>query len=71
MRNSDITLKFDLSAVCTILPERIPWNYRLLPSEKQLDRATLTASCYRSPILNGTDITQWIDLAKHWFKVGV
>jgi hypothetical protein len=71
MRNSDSTLRFDLSAVCTTLPERIPWNYRLLPAEKQLDRATLMGSCYRSSILNGTDITQWIDLAEHWFKEGV
>jgi hypothetical protein len=71
MRNSDPTLSFDLSEICTTLPKRIPWNYRFLPAEKQLSRAALMASYHRSPILNGTDIAQWIDLAEHWFKEGV
>jgi hypothetical protein len=71
MRNSDPTLSFDLSDVCTTLPKKIPRNYRFLPAEKHLSRATLMASYHRSPILDGTDASQWIDLAEHWFKEGV
>jgi hypothetical protein len=71
MQNSDPMLRFDLSDVCTTLPKKIPCNYRFLPAERQLSRATLMASYYRSPILDGTDASQWIDLAEHWFKEGV
>jgi hypothetical protein len=51
MKNSDLTLSFDLSDVCTTLPRKIPSNYCFLPAEKQLSRGTLMASYYRSPIL--------------------
>ncbi|KAH5617454.1 hypothetical protein HBI23_256620 [Parastagonospora nodorum] len=71
MRNSDPTLSFDLSDICTTLPKKIPPNYRFLPAEKQLNRAALMASYYRSPILDGTDASQWIELAEQWFQEGV
>ncbi|KAH7061001.1 hypothetical protein BKA63DRAFT_527602 [Paraphoma chrysanthemicola] len=71
MHDTSPLLKFDMSDVCPALPKMIPWNYRILPAERQPSRASLIESCEKCAVLVGTDISQWVQLAEQWFKEGV